>query len=280
MVDIDIQQILDTLELAFQKIGKLQTDVYILQSIEENSAAEPALPMLPCKYIFFPVEVTSIVTASGGFWGAIQKPTASNTYSPWEHDTDLNDIFVNVRTADEYPDIGNTVRADFIGNHSNIRGTTYALLSPIPRRYRPFELNAELSGGGSASVKWLTWSSSTSAYEETGDSGTVYSGISPSWGLEGERGEAFEREEDVWQVSNNPGNPVYFGTFQDDITSSPVTVIVSIADGSTTVSAVLKQPPPTGQKYESGTKCYVSYTDDTFHIISVLACPVEIEEEE
>jgi len=133
MNDNDVHELQLTIEDAFQQIKDLRAQVDGLQSAKDGYGVEPSLASLPCPYIFFPVEVKSIVSGSGGFWGEIQKPTTANTFSPWTSDTSLSDIFVSVQYAGDLPHVGTIVRADYLGTRAASPVANYGLLShPTP----------------------------------------------------------------------------------------------------------------------------------------------------
>lgn len=147
-----------------------------------------------------------------------------------------------------------------------------------PRYYRAFELTAALSGeeGATAAVKWLAWSAVNGEYSDSGDTGVVTDTLGVCWGLEGDRGVAAWRgmanAAPIWEIVQNPGKPILFGTLDADTTSSPTNVTA----GSATISAVLRMLPATGKKYAKNTGVYLGHTPSGWEIISVLSCTVSV----
>jgi len=139
-----------------------------------------------------------------------------------------------------------------------------------PRAYRPFELTEALVAGGTADVNWLIWNTTEDGLIDTGLTGEVTDHLDHAWGLPGDRGEAVFVG-GKWVVTVNPGQGVYYGTFASDTTESPCNIDI----GEETVSALLRAEPASGQKYASGTGCYVAHSYGNWEIISVLGCTVD-----
>lgn len=138
----------------------------------------------------------------------------------------------------------------------------------LPRTYRRFTLTAQLVAGGTAAVEW-----------DDGTTGEVTDPDTCCWGLEGETGEAAAFPTSAgdgieWQVTKNPGQAGYYGTFVADTTASPCNVSIDIDGDSRTVSCVLRRLPGSGKKYASGAGCYVTHFRGEFAIMSVLDCAV------
>lgn len=73
-----------------------------------------------------------------------------------------------------------------------------------------------------------------------------------------------------------PCYPILYGTLKSNTTSSPATVNIS---GTTReMLANLRMLPPPGWVYRAGTGVYVGHFAGEWEIISVLACPVRVED--
>jgi hypothetical protein len=148
----------------------------------------------------------------------------------------------------------------------------------VPRFYRVFELTEELSGGAgsTAAVKWFRWNPTDEEYQDSQETGEIIDTLGNYWGLEGERGRAAwigtTASGPLWEVVDNPGQAVYYGTLDADTDSSPCDVSVSIDGNTRTVSAVLRAVPATGRQYGSGTGVYLGYFRTQFEIVSVVDC--------
>jgi hypothetical protein len=138
----------------------------------------------------------------------------------------------------------------------------------LPRTYRRFTLTEQLDAGSSAAVEW-----------DDGTTGTVVDNDTRCWGLEGETGEAAAVATDdgdvEWRVTGNPGQPIYSGSLDDDTTSSPTDVVVSIEGNSRTVECELRKLPASGMKYASGTDCFVGHSRGDWYIVAMLGCTVD-----
>jgi hypothetical protein len=137
----------------------------------------------------------------------------------------------------------------------------------IPRRYRRFTLTETLNAGSDADVTWTD-----------GTAGTVYDPDYCCYGLTGETGEAVRMRVDgeaKWVVTKNPGQPIYYGVFAGNVTTSPTNVTIAIGGVDRTVSATVAITIPSGKKYASGVKCYVGHFRGAWHVVSVVACQVD-----
>jgi len=140
------------------------------------------------------------------------------------------------------------------------------------RRYRRFTLTETLNAGSYAAVTWPDDSA-----------GTVYDYDTCCWGLIGEQGEAYLTGDTdgngiQWVVCKNPGQAVYHGRLTEHTTSSPAYVGVSIRGKGLSLAANLRMWPPPGWVYLAGTGVYVGHSRGEWEIISVLACPVRVED--
>jgi|LSQX01.3.fsa_nt_gb hypothetical protein len=140
----------------------------------------------------------------------------------------------------------------------------------LPRTYRRFTLTGTLNAGGSAAVTWPDDST-----------GTVWDRDTCCWGLTGETGEAYAVGTGTgveWRVCKNPGQAVYHGWLTEHTTSSPAYVGVSISGKGLSLAANLRMLPPPGWVYLAGTGVYVGHSRGEWEIVSVLACPVRVED--
>lgn len=146
----------------------------------------------------------------------------------------------------------------------------------LNRYYREFELTEELSGGkgAEADVKWLVWNDASQEMVDSGKTGEVCDHLGAAWGIKGDRGEA-RFLGGKWVVSRNPGQGIYPGSLAGDTTSSPANVTISLGGEDSTVSCTLRKTPPSGEKYASGTGCYVGNCRGAWEIVAMLDCPVE-----
>lgn len=141
---------------------------------------------------------------------------------------------------------------------------------------RFFELTEELSGGAgsSAACKLLWWNTEDDDFIDSGETGEVFDAMGNAWGLEGERGEA-RLLGGKWIVTVNPGQPIYEGTADADISATATTAEFSVEiDGDTrTVEAAIHAAAITsGNKYGSGNAAYLACIRGTFTAVSFVEC--------
>lgn len=130
-----LPNVYEAIEILFSRTQQISNAISSLKSAQQDfGGAEPSIHNLPCPYIFFPVRVSSVVTGSG-FWGAIQKPTASVGFSPWEDDSDLDAIFINVQNSACLPEAEEMVCAYFTGTHATSPYANYGSFVPAQLRY-------------------------------------------------------------------------------------------------------------------------------------------------
>lgn len=139
----------------------------------------------------------------------------------------------------------------------------------LPRTYRRFTLTEQLNAGGSAEVEW-----------DDGTTGEVVDPDTCCWGLEGETGEAAAFPSDTgdgveWRVTKNPGQGIYEGTLNSDVTTTGNTnVTIAIAGNNRTLSAYMPAAPGSGKKWASGSTVFVGHFRGEWKIVSIPACPV------
>lgn len=172
----------------------------------------------------------------------------------------------------------NFLRQDKAGNERTRRP---------PRTYRRFRLLEQLDAGGSAQVEWFVphWVPPPEDPEnppddyDDGTTGTVYARNWNFYGLPGEIGEAspaIGTAGDLeWQVTQNPGQPVYpvlasadvassssTGTFTTSIDGEDVEVEVAVPGGAV----------PSGKKISTGDYGFISHSRGVWHLISLATC--------
>lgn len=141
---------------------------------------------------------------------------------------------------------------------------------------RFFELTAELSGGAgqTAAVKWLWWNAEQGGLADSGQTGEVIDLLGAAWGLAGERGEA-RWLGGLWVVSFNPGQPVYEGTANGDISATASTASIHVTIGGQTRTVTANVPDDavgTGKKYTSGDRLFIAHSRGAWRIVSFVEC--------
>jgi hypothetical protein len=133
-----LPNVYEAIEILFSRTQQLADAISNVKAAQQDyGGAEPSIHNLPCPYVFFPVRVSSVtyVNTASGFYGVIQKPTASVGFSPWEDDSDLDAIFINVKNSACLPEAEELVCAYFTGTHTTSPYANYGSFVPTQIRY-------------------------------------------------------------------------------------------------------------------------------------------------
>lgn len=187
-------RITDDVADALRRIKKLEKHLSSEES--EAGALEPQMPFLPCKYIFFPVEITSVSTIGTLAYGKILEPDFSI-------DSDFDDpIEITVPPSGIRPAVGDVVRADYIGNIAVTTVTTVTSTGTVTEQitavpvYSVFsgandawvELAEALDVNGTAGGRLCTWGTDAATFTvSTTPDALVMDVLGQCWGLTGER---------------------------------------------------------------------------------------------
>jgi len=133
-----LPNVYEAIEILFSRTQQLADAISNVKAAQQDyGGAEPSIHNLPCPYIFFPVRVSTVtyVDTASGFYGVIQKPNASVGFSPWEDDSDLDSIFINVQNSACLPEAGELVCAYFTGTYATSPYANYGSFAPTQLRY-------------------------------------------------------------------------------------------------------------------------------------------------